>query len=250
MLNFMRTLSRLLQLTALTIVGLSAIGCVIYTVACIFGLAPWLEITVVFGETAYASAGQLVQSIFTIALVAIAFMIPTHGRVMTLEKSHRDFHMTMQDVAQAYHHCHSADRSGLFTMSSEFDAVRERIAYLRDHPDLSQLEPKVLEVAAQMSQQSRELADVYSDAKVARAKEFLRQRQEEVEAQQDRIVNALHATQEISMWAQQVELEESIVASQLGQLDEKLQAALPALGYTLGRSDDNIIPLEKKPAAE
>jgi len=30
----------------------------------------------------------------------------------------------------------------------EFDAVRERLAYLRDHPDLSRLEPEVLEVAA------------------------------------------------------------------------------------------------------
>lgn len=112
------------------------------------------------------------------------------------------------------------------------------------------LEPDVLEVAAQMSQQSRHLADVYSDEKVERAKQFLTQRQEEAEAQQQRIVVALHAVQEIRTWAQQVDLEESVVASQLEQLDEKLQMALPALGYMLSRKDDNVVALAKKPAAE
>jgi hypothetical protein len=138
----------------------------------------------------------------------------------------------------------------VFTFSSEFDAVRARIAYLRDHPDLSRLEPEVLEVAAQMSQQSRHLADVYSDEKVTRAKAFLEQRQVEAEDQQQKIVEALHAVHEIGKWAQQVDLEESVVASQLAQLDERLQLALPALGYTLGRLDNNVVALAQKPAAE
>lgn len=34
----------------------------------------------------------------------------------------------MQDVARA----HAADRTGVFQLSSEFDAERERLAYLRD----------------------------------------------------------------------------------------------------------------------
>ncbi|MEN8896560.1 MAG: DNA repair protein, partial [Yoonia sp.] len=124
------------------------------------------------------------------------------------------------------------------------------LAYLRDHPDLTRLEPEVLEVAAQMSQQSRHLADVYSDEKVARAKKFLEQRQQEAEDQQQKIVEALHATHELGKWAQQVDLEESVVAAQLEQLDEKLQNALPGLGYTLGRIEDNVVPLVQKPAAE
>lgn len=40
------------------------------------------------------------------------------------------------------------------------------------------------------------------------------------------------------------------MASQLEQLDEKLQMALPALGYMLSRKDDNVVALAKKPAAE
>lgn len=228
----------------------ASLAAVVYTCMSALGYAPWLEMTATFGGIAYTNAGMIIQIATTVALVALACVIPTNARVMALENNHRSFQLKMEDVAQAYHLCHTADRSGVFTMSSEFDAIRERMAYLRDHPDLEKLEPKVLEVAAQMSQQARHLADVYSDDKVSRAKEFLRQRQEEAEKQQDRIVEALHVTQELGKWAQQVELEESIVASQLSQLDERLQTALPALGYTLGRTDDNVVTLAQKPAAE
>jgi len=45
---------------------------------------------------------------------------------------------------------------------------------------LSTLEPALLEVAAQMSHISRELATVYADEKIERARNFLKERQEEV----------------------------------------------------------------------
>lgn len=227
-----------------------AIAATGYTIACAFGVAAWLSLPLTFGETPIADYGIYLQIGVTVVLAAVALMIPTNMRMNALEGSHRSFQLSMDDVARAFHLCHTADRAGVFTLSSEFDAVRERLAFLRDHPDLSRLEPDVLEVAAQMSQQSRHLADVYSEEKVARAKQFLTQRQAEAEAQQDRIVAALHAVQEIRTWAQQVDLEESVVASQLEQLDEKLQMALPALGYVLSRKDDNVVALAKKPAAE
>ena len=69
----------------------------------------------------------------------------------------------------------------------------------------------------------------------------MRQRQEEAELQQERIVEALHACTEVRKWAQQVELEESIVASQIAQLDEQLHAALPALGYSLEHEPEDVI---------
>jgi uncharacterized membrane protein YgaE (UPF0421/DUF939 family) len=145
----------------------------------------------------------------------------------------------------------------VFSLSSEFDAVRERLAYLRDHPDMGMLESDILTLAAQMGQQARHLADVYSDQKVARAKDFLTQRQQEAEDQQARIVEALHVMREIRRWADQVETEEAIVASQLGQLDEQLQAILPALGYDFQTTEviedqrpDNVVPLPTKSAAE
>lgn len=248
-------ISRGFQFIAVALIGLVAFAGLGLTIAAAFDVIPWLTLPLTFGEVTYPQAGVYVQIALTGLLCAMAFMIPTNARVMKLEHSHRRFQLTMDDVARAYHLCHTADRAGLFTMSSEFDAVRERLAYLRDHPDLTQLEAGVMEVAAQMSQQSRHLADVYSDQKVAQAKEFLAQRQEEAERQQERIVEALHACTEIRKWAEQVELEESVVASQLQQLDEKLQAALPTLGYTLEHEDEdeqaqNVVALPQKPAAE
>ena len=221
-----------------------------YTMASALGLAPWLTFQAQFGAWNVPAAGLIAQIALTSLLVSLVFFIPSSRRILALERTHRDFNLSMDDVARAYHLCHTADRAGVFTLSSEFDAVRERLAYLRDHPELGSLENEVLELAAQMSKQSRHLADIYSDEKVARAKTFLRQRQEEAEDQQQKIVEALHACREIRKWSQQVELEESVVASQLSQLEEQLAATLPALGYTLGRDSANVVPLGERPAAE
>lgn len=248
--SFMHLVLRGLQGAAVITVGTGAVAMLCYTLLCVFGASAWLNMPMAFGDVTLVNFGVYVQLAATGLMLSAALMIPTNMRLNALERSHRSFQMGMDDVARAYHLCHTADRSGIFTLSSEFDAVRERLAYLRDHPDLRQLEPEVLEVAAQMSQQSRHLSDVYSDEKIARAKLFLQQRQEEAENQQDLIVEALHTTQELRKWAQQVDLEESIVASQLDQLDEKLQAILPDLGYQFDKPEDNVVPIAKKPAAE
>ncbi len=236
-----------MSLGLILVTGLAAIA---YTTAAAFGAVPWLTFTAVFGEYTVPNAGMVTQIALTVMLASLFFFMPSAGRIMSLERAHRDFRVSMEDVARAYHVCHTADRSGVFTMSSEFDAVRERLAYLRDHPDLDTLEPQIMELAAQMSHQSRELADIYNDEKVARAKTFLRQRQEEVERQQTLIVEAHHNLRDIRKWSQQVELEESVVASQLSQLEEQLEATLPGLGYTLGKDSAEIVPLPQKPAAE
>mgnify|MGYP006116121409 FL=1 len=235
------------SIVLILVIGLAAIG---LTAASAFGVTPWLTFSATFGEFTYPQAGMITQIIATIILTSLFFFMPSAGRILSLERSHRNFRLSMEDVARAYHVCHTADRSGIFTMSSEFDAVRERLAYLRDHPDLDSLEPQVLEIAAQMSHQSRELADIYNVEKVARAKMFLHQRQQEAERQQQLIIEAHHALRDIRKWSQQVELEESVVASQLSQLQEQLDATLPALGYTLGNQSADIVPLPQKPAAE
>ena len=100
---------------------------------------------------------------------------------------------TLTDITRAYGAVHAADRGDAFRFSTEFDAVRERLAYLRDHPDLSSLEPALLEVAAQMSHISKELAEVYSDERVNRARSFLEQRQYEVAPSTSRPAHATPA---------------------------------------------------------
>lgn len=243
-------LVRVLHFLAVVTLSAAAAAALTVTVLSAFGRLPWLELDASFGVIAMPWAGMALQIGLTALLVCLAFFIPANGRIMALERSHRRFQIGMEDVARAYHLCHTADRAGLFTLSSEFDAVRERLAYLRDHPDLANLEPEILTIAAQMSTEARHLAEIYSDAKVSRARDFLRQRQHEAEAAQERIVEALQICREIQTWTRQVEAEEGLVAKQLATLDEALQRALPKLGYAVEvEGKTNVVPMPAKPAA-
>lgn len=256
---------RLLHTVSLCVVATAGAAALAYAALCAAGIAPWLHID---GTLGGVPAGPVVQGVITALAVGMMAFLPTAARMLALESSHRNFHIRMDDVARAYHHVHAADRAGVFTLSSEFDAVRERLAYLRDHPDLPGLENGVMEVAAQMSVQSRHLAEVYSNDRVARAKAFLRQRQQAAEDQQARIVEALHICEQIRTWSDQVEIEEGRVASQLAHLDAKLQSTLPLLGYALEHDESldaaviaantaqrtangtNVVTLPQKPSVE
>ena len=205
------------------------LGLLAYTVACAAGQTPWLEMPLAFGGQIYEDAGNYVQVGLTALVIGMMFFLPTNARVMALETSHRNFQIRMKDVARAYSAAHRADREGVFTLSSEFDSVRERIAFLRDHPDLGDLEPSVLEVAAQMSHVSKELAQVYSDSNVQRARDFLTARQQEIADFSVRLEEAKVVANEIRQWHNRVEIEEDVAESQLARLCEELEQILPEI---------------------
>ncbi|MFY9211179.1 MAG: DNA repair protein, partial [Aestuariivita sp.] len=163
----------LLQRIAITIIAIAALALAGYTLACAIGAAPWLSLDLRFGNYLLPEAGVIVQSTLSVVMLTLLFYLPSHARMMALETSHRSFHMNMRDVARAYSAAHKADREGVFTLSSEFDSIRDRIAFLRAHPDLDAMEAEVMELAAQMSHVSRELARTYSDNNVSRARDFL-----------------------------------------------------------------------------
>lgn len=239
----------LMQRLAVVVFAISALGLTGLTLMAAFEAAPWLEFSVDIGGTPYDQAGIYAQIGLTVLVLLLCFFLPTNARIMRLENSHRHFAIGMQDIARAYAVAHGADRDGLFQMSSEFDAVRERLAYLRNHPDLDRLEPDLLEVAAQMSHISQELADVYSVEKVARARDFLRQRQEEIARFNTRIDQAKQVASEMKHWLHEVELEEAVSASQLQRLQDELRAILPELGHEeIARPDGTIIDMAKKAA--
>jgi chromosome segregation ATPase len=200
-----------------------------YTLACSFGYAPWLEMTATFGGVGYPQAGQVVQIGITALLSGLCVFLPANARIMALETSHRRFHIGMEDVARAYRASHTTDREGTFKLKSEFDSVRERMAYLRDHPDLAELEPSVLEIASQMSHISRDLADTYSDSSINRARDFLIQRQQEIEDFNTRLDAAKATAAEMRVWIDKVELEESVAQAQLDRLQAELSNILPEL---------------------
>lgn len=247
--SFFVLIQFLMQRFAVVAFIAAAVGLTAVTTMAAFEAMPWLQFSAEFNGVPYENAGQIAQITLTALTVLMCFFIPTNGRIMRLETSHRRFEIGMKDIARAYVTAHGADRAGLFQLSSEFDAVRERLAYLRNHPDLGDLEPALLEVAAQMSFISKELADIYSDEKVNRARAFLTQRQQEIEAFNVRLEKAKQVCQELRHWAHEVELEESVAASQLQRLRDDLRDILPEFGQEdVARADGTIVSLTEKAA--
>jgi hypothetical protein len=218
------------QRLAVALFAIAAVAITVSTVMASLGLWAWVELPISYAGEPIEKAGMYAQIGLTFLAVGLCFFLPTNRRVMQLETSHRQFSMNMDDVTRAYGAVHAADRGEVFQMSSEFDSVRERLAYLRDHPDLSTLEPALLEVAAQMSHISRELATVYADEKIERARNFLKERQEEVNLFNSRLDQAKGITTEMKHWLHEVELEESVAAAQLDRLRAEMREIMPELG--------------------
>ncbi|WP_254439141.1 DNA repair protein [Ruegeria arenilitoris] len=202
-----------------------------------------------FGSGPVVDAGMYIQIGLTVLILMLAFYLPANARMMALETSHRKFSLNMHDVAQAYQLAHAADRGDTFLLSSEFDAVKERMAFLRHHPDLQSLEPEILELAAQMSHLSHELAETYGDARLNRARMFLQQRQEEIELFQQRIEEAQVIQHELRQWTQDIEMEETIAKSQLTRLRDELFELLPELSAQLQPLADERDPKKSRVVA-
>ncbi|MER5170335.1 DNA repair protein [Thioclava kandeliae] len=212
------------------------------------GLMPWLNIAASFDGGAVTDLGPWLQGGFAAIALVLALYLPAHSRVSRLERSHRNFQISMQDVAHAYRIAHEADRAGVFALSGEFDAMRERIAWLRSHPDLPALEPELLELAAQMSLQSRDLSRIYSDARVNRARDTLRARQQETDRLDAQIKLARKTCDEIGHWLTDVEAEERRVTREFQLLERDLVAVLAALGYELEEPQAPVTP--KRPTSK
>ena len=220
-----------LQIVAMIVVSASALAAAGATLAAASGYLPFLILPLQFGETLYPHGGIVIQTGLVVLLLTVAAAMPSGFRVLQLERTHRDFSITMSDVADAYRACHAADRAGTFTLSSEFDAVKERIQFLRKHPDLGSFEPEVIEVAAQMSHTSRDLAEIYSDENVARARGFLQQRQEEIELFEQRLEKALAQAHELRRYREAVEIEEDAMENRLARFEEEFGDLLRELGF-------------------
>jgi len=169
-------------------------------------------------------AGPLLQIGAAIVLLAIVALLPGLARVRRLEAAHRSFRVGMEDVSRAYWAAHAADRAGLFALGREFDAVRERLEFLRRHPDLGAHEPELLELAAQMSAEARELAAIYSDEKVARAETMLAERRMEVERLTGLVERAHGVTRDLRRALDEVTLDEDVARARIDRLCEEIGA--------------------------
>ncbi|SHG35305.1 hypothetical protein [Cognatishimia maritima] len=238
---------RLLQTLTLAALVVTMLAMLAWTALATFGILPWLGMDLTIGTNTIDDAGRYVQVGLTVLSIGLCVFLPANARIMQLETSHRKFSVKMQDVAQAYQVSHRADRKGAFGLSDEFDAVRERLIHLRDHPDLGDLEPEILELAAQMSYQSRSLAETYSDEKVERAMQFLKQRQEEAHRLEDRLAAARQTCDELRRWVEDVEAEERLASQHISRLEADLMELLPRIGYELD-GDPTVVKLDSKSA--
>lgn len=229
------------------LIGLAALLTTASLLAAI-GWIPWPNLALSFGDTSVPHAGLWAQLALTAIALLLLVYLPANTRMARLERSHRSFAMGIDDVARAYRLAHASDRASVFALSSEFDSVRARMEHLRKHPDLAHLEPELLQLAAQMSHETRDLARAYSDEKVARARAFLRQRQEEVQALTDRLASARLTCNELQRWMQDVDREERQAQIQLRRLEADLREILPSLGYDVvldDQRDANVVSLPK-----
>ncbi|KIT16147.1 hypothetical protein [Jannaschia aquimarina] len=236
----------LLQQVCSFILALAALTMVVLTGAAVFGAIAWPDLPLALGGQDVVQAGMWAQIALTVLLLVLVGFLPSNARVRRLELTNRDFHISMEDVARAYDYVHRADREGAFQLSREFDAMRDRIEWMRQHPELGHLEHDVLQLAAQMSTESRELAEVYSDEKVDRARSFLRQRQQEVEDYRQRISMAQATVQELKRWMQAVSVEEGLAEKQLERLQKDLADITDAMKLTGHSERDKVVGLERR----
>ena len=227
---------------------LATVAMVGLTLAAAFGQIEWPNLLMSYGGRSLPEAGMYAQIGLTALLCLMCFFLPANARMAKLERSHRSFQISMQDVKRAYELAHSADRRGVFTLSTEFEAMRQRMELLRKHPDLAHMEPELLELAAQMSFESRDLARAYSEDKVTRARAFLKSRQEEADQMAERIKLAKYTLNELRRWLEDVQAEERQNNEQIKRLEADLYEVLPGLGYAFdetARAEQNVVQLPK-----
>ncbi len=227
------------QLAAMTILVSAALVGAVASALAFAGVLPWPDLILTYAGAPVPWAGMVLQLGVTALLIGVALFLPSTRRVMRLETSHRTFDINMDDVTRAYRAAHMADRAETFEMRREFDAVRERYQFLKEHPDMADMDAELLTIAAQMSEQSRTLAEVYSDEKVARARESLKQRLVDAEALQDRIQQAHSDMRDLKRMMDDVDMEESSVEAQL----QRLRAEISEIGVF----EPEFVPLRRVP---
>ena len=234
---------RALQDAALGLLVLAALALCCASLAAWAGLIPWPDLTLGWGGAAVPQAGMWAQLGLTALVLLVCGFLPANARMRRLESGHRSFVVALDDVRQAYEIAHAADRRGVFALSSEFESLRQRMEHLRRHPDLAELEPELLTLAAQMSHEARDLARTYSDDRVERARTFLRQRQEEAARLAERVKLARMTCDELRRWIADIEAEDRKTHAQIKRLEADLREILPALGYEMDEPRENVVPL-------
>lgn len=69
---------------------------------------------------------QILSTLFCLSLLVF---LPANGHILALEKSHRSFALSLDNIAHAYTVTHAADREGNFMLRQDFDDTRQRNSF-------------------------------------------------------------------------------------------------------------------------
>ena len=210
------------QAVSLVLIAIIAFAGVVTSSLAFAGILPWADIRLVYGGEVVPWFGMACQLGVTALFILLSLFLPSARRVLRLETSHRRFEIDMDDITRAYRAAHWADRKEMFDMHREFDAVRERYQHLKSQPELAEMNSELLTIAAQMSEQTRDLAEVYSDAKITQVRDALKQRKADAEALEARIHKAQAELRELKRLMGDVGADEDKVASQLQCLRDEV----------------------------
>ncbi|MEM8804306.1 MAG: hypothetical protein AAGF55_17415, partial [Pseudomonadota bacterium] len=100
----------------------------------------------------------------------------------------------------------------------EFDAVRQRYKFLKDQPDLKDIDDELLVIAAQMSETSRDLAERFSDRRIARVREGLQRRAEDAESLEAQLLAIRAENEKLAKMRTDAEMSESAFRKQVDVL--------------------------------
>ena len=204
------------------------------------------EPTTPFTLFGFVSLETLLPEIALMTLLSVSGLYFVAGNPLKQKMLRSRFEINMEDVGRAYYAAHSADREGVFRLTEQYDSVLERLRWLQQQPDFAELNHEVLVVAAQMSELSRTLAERFSERNVDRAKAFLAEREEQMEAVGTLVSQTIETLTIIRLRTQKLNEEDVKNATLLKELDAEFSALLKPLGYQLVRPTeaDNIVPLK------
>jgi len=193
--------------------------------------------------------GETVVLLLAILCSCIPIAMWTGGQPLQAAEIERSFCISMDHVTRAYTISHQEDRTGRFTLSSQFDAMRERMGVLLQHPDLEALTPDLRVVAAQMSVVSRDLAQRYSDQTVKDAYALIDQCERDCERLEKLITVGLKAEVGIREQARRVDIRLATANSQLQSIVEAIDRELEPLNLSLNQDQLSSV-VNMKTAAE
>ena len=110
-------LGRIAHAAALYLVALAASRRSAPPLLAALGVLPWLDGRRRLGGAPVPQAGMCLQVGVTALLLLMLATIPSGARMLALDGAIATSGMSMQDVAEAYHHAHAGDRRGAFRLS-------------------------------------------------------------------------------------------------------------------------------------